>query len=219
LIEALDALLRSAVPRHAVGGLHEPSRPFDARERDAGGAGVLGGAAMAAPARCRVCRFLWREVPDAPPLLILAAALASHQLGRGHACLDLAATLKAPAFALSLPPEGARRETARRRARSATAARGSLRRPEPGQWQQALAQPLLVGTGAGNTPLVCVGARLYLRRYWQYEQDVRGAIERRLAMSARLQAALPIAALRQTLDALFPPAAAVRRVPQPTGRK
>ena len=46
--------------------------------------------------------FLWREVPDAPPLLILAAALASHQLGRGHACLDLAATLQAPAFAL--PP-------------------------------------------------------------------------------------------------------------------
>ncbi|MCX7271636.1 MAG: exodeoxyribonuclease V subunit alpha, partial [Burkholderiales bacterium] len=30
--------------------------------------------------------FLWEEVPQAPPLLILAAALASHQLGRGHAC-------------------------------------------------------------------------------------------------------------------------------------
>ena len=51
--------------------------------------------------------FLWREVPDAPPLLILAAALASHQLGRGHACLDLEATLQDPTFALSLPPEGA----------------------------------------------------------------------------------------------------------------
>jgi ATP-dependent exoDNAse (exonuclease V) alpha subunit len=68
------------------------------------------------------------------------------------------------------------------------------------QWQQALAQPLLVGAGAGNTPLVHIGGRLYLRRYWQYEQDVRGAIERRLAMSSSLQAALPIAALRQTLD-------------------
>ncbi|EXI78368.1 MAG: Exodeoxyribonuclease V alpha chain [Candidatus Accumulibacter appositus] len=154
--------------------------------------------------------FLWREVPEAPPFLILAAALASHQLGRGHACLDLAATLKAPAFALSLPPEGAS---------AGTGPADALERPalptevfdglSLGQWQQALAQPRLVGSGAGNTPLVCIGARLYLRRYWQYEQDVRGAIERRLAMSSSLQAALPIAALRQTLDALFPPATAV----------
>ena len=51
--------------------------------------------------------FLARETPDAPPLLVLAAALASHQLGRGHACLDLAHTLNDPGFALSLPPEGA----------------------------------------------------------------------------------------------------------------
>ncbi|HRE87219.1 MAG TPA: exodeoxyribonuclease V subunit alpha, partial [Accumulibacter sp.] len=153
--------------------------------------------------------FLWREVPDAPPFLILAAALASHQLGRGHVCLDLQATLKAPAFALSLPPEGA------------GAGSGAVDALDPpalpaevfagltlSQWQQALAQPLLVGAGAGNTPLVCVGARLYLRRYWQYERDVRGAIERRLAMTTRLQLALPIAALRRTLDALFPAAVA-----------
>lgn len=28
-------------------------------------------------------RFLWTEAPHCPPLLLLAAALASHQLGRG----------------------------------------------------------------------------------------------------------------------------------------
>ncbi|MGI4984062.1 MAG: hypothetical protein ACRYGL_12180, partial [Janthinobacterium lividum] len=50
--------------------------------------------------------FLAREAPDAAPLLILAAALASHQLGRGHVCLDLQATLADASFALSLPPEG-----------------------------------------------------------------------------------------------------------------
>ena len=50
--------------------------------------------------------FLWREVPQAPALLVLAAALASHQLGRGHASLDLAAVLDDPAQALSLPPDG-----------------------------------------------------------------------------------------------------------------
>ncbi|MBL8453599.1 MAG: exodeoxyribonuclease V subunit alpha, partial [Zoogloea sp.] len=51
-------------------------------------------------------RFLFREAGAASPLLILAAALASHQLGRGHACLDLADVLGDPGFALSLPPEG-----------------------------------------------------------------------------------------------------------------
>ena len=34
--------------------------------------------------------------PRADPLLILAAALTSHQLGRGHACLDLQAALLEP---------------------------------------------------------------------------------------------------------------------------
>ena len=37
--------------------------------------------------------FFSRLAPGADPLVMLAAALASHQLGRGHACLDLAATL------------------------------------------------------------------------------------------------------------------------------
>ncbi|MED5460710.1 MAG: exodeoxyribonuclease V subunit alpha, partial [Pseudomonadota bacterium] len=40
-------------------------------------------------------RFLASEAPDAPTLLLLAAALASHQLGRGHVCLDINATLNA----------------------------------------------------------------------------------------------------------------------------
>ena len=43
-------------------------------------------------------RFLARELSDASPLLLLAAALASHQLGRGHACLDLADTLADPSL-------------------------------------------------------------------------------------------------------------------------
>src|SRR5690606_36308831 len=53
----------------------------------------------------RFARFLHAERPDAPGLLILAAALASHQLGRGHVCLDRAATLSGPERVLNLPPE------------------------------------------------------------------------------------------------------------------
>ncbi|MDR0258419.1 MAG: hypothetical protein LBI76_01310, partial [Comamonas sp.] len=49
--------------------------------------------------------FLHELDPAASPLVLLAAALASHQLGRGHVCLDLQATLDNSRFALSLPPD------------------------------------------------------------------------------------------------------------------
>lgn len=150
-------------------------------------------------------RFLFREAGAASPLLILAAALASHQLGRGHACLDLADVLGDPGFALSLPPEGRVEE-------------GGVPPPLPAavlagvslaDWQAALVHERLVGSGPGSTPLVCVGRRVYLRRYWQYEGAVRAAIEARLAGLAERQASLPAAALAGALDALFPRAARV----------
>ncbi|WP_404375397.1 exodeoxyribonuclease V subunit alpha [Vreelandella aquamarina] len=128
-------------------------------------------------------RFLASEAPDAPTLLLLAAALASHQLGRGHVCLDINATLNAPDFALSLPPEG-----------------DDLTDPPPlpsnvlatltlSEWQAALHHPLLTSEGPGNTPLVVVtthsasgtpSTQLYLRRYWQYEQSLHQHIAARL---------------------------------------
>ncbi|HPT51345.1 MAG TPA: exodeoxyribonuclease V subunit alpha [Accumulibacter sp.] len=152
--------------------------------------------------------FLWREVPTASPLAILAAALASHQLGRGHVCLDLEATLRTPAFALSLPPDGLAWADSQgplpvpaELLRGLTAAR----------WRQALREPLLVeevgeerkGDGGidGSAPLVLVGTRLYLRRYWRYEQAVRAGIARRLTAPPD---PVPPAALRGPLDALFP---------------
>ncbi len=146
--------------------------------------------------------FLWEEAPAAPPLLILAAALASHQLGRGHACLDLAATLSDPAFALSLPPEGADPPEDEPTPRPAEVLAGLTL----SAWQAALHHPDLVGTGPGATPLVLAGPRLYLRRYWAYERAVSADILARLARSAEPRAAWPLAALRQTLDILFPPA-------------
>lgn len=146
--------------------------------------------------------FLLREVSDAPPLLLLAAALASHQLGRGHVCLDLSQTLATPDLALSLPPEG-----------------DSLDDPPPlpsrvmaglalAEWVAALAQPALVGQGPGNTPLVLAGygqrPRLYLRRYWQYEQNIRAQLDARLnAPDDGLEASDSSERLRPLLDTLF----------------
>ncbi|QGZ64494.1 exodeoxyribonuclease V subunit alpha [Paraburkholderia acidisoli] len=152
-------------------------------------------------------RFLWTEVPHSAPLLLLAAALASHQLGRGHVCLDLQATLDDPTFALSLPPDGPQMLAAVPAQPPAEVLAGVTL----AQWQAALAAPDLVALeaagAAANTPLVLAGTRLYLRRYWQYEQDVRAGIERRLARGAQLETALPLDMARATLDALFAPSA------------
>src|SRR5690554_3996851 len=155
--------------------------------------------------------FLAREVPDAPAPLLLAAALASHQLGRGHVCLDLAQTLAEPDLALSLPPEG-----------------DSLEDPPPlpsallgeltlADWQEALTHPLIVGHGPGSTPLVLDATRLYLRRYWHHEREIRHHIATRLGKSddACRSSAPPsegadrrpadTTTLGQALSALFPP--------------
>jgi len=115
--------------------------------------------------------------------------------------------LRDPALALSLPPEG--------RARSRDS--GEAQRPpatlpavvlagiSATAWVADLSrQPLLVSDGAGDTPLVLQGGRLYLRRYWQYERNVRAAIDQRLQRRDALMAALPHDTLRTALQRLFP---------------
>ena len=143
--------------------------------------------------------FIARQAPQADPLLVLAAALASHQLGRGHACLDLAAALANAGEALSLPPEGLRPQVDADEPPAPPAL--LLAGVQLPRWQRALHAPALVGDGPGDQPLVLVGTRLYLRRYWQYEQSVRAAIAQRLALPP---AVAEPAALRAALDALFP---------------
>lgn len=148
-------------------------------------------------------RFLWHEAPDAQPLLILGAALASHQLGRGHVCLDLKATLDDPAFALSLPPEGGDHMAA------AELPGAVLQGVSTDIWCAALAHTQLVGTGEGDTPLVLSGQRLYLRRYWRYECDVGDGITQRLQQPLTL----PTEVLRATLGVLFPAPSNVSNAP------
>lgn len=133
----------------------------------------------------------------APPEVLLAAALASHQLGRGHVCLDLAATLDDSRASLSLPPDP----------HAGSAPRGLDRWLRPltlAAWQGALRGSRLCGAGEGDTPLVLQGPRLYLRRYWRYEQAVRARIEARLSPAP----VAPAERIRPVLDRLFDDAAA-----------
>nr|WP_241524618.1 exodeoxyribonuclease V subunit alpha [Halomonas sulfidaeris] len=150
-------------------------------------------------------RFFEHETHNAPPLLLLAAALASHQLGRGHVCLDLAATLAAPDFALSLPPEG---DDLNDPPPLPSDVLATLTLPE---WQAALTHPTLISDGPGCTPLVACHAksdthnkanttRLYLRRYWQFEQTLHNEIATRLSVGNAGERLL----LKNALDTLFP---------------
>lgn len=124
--------------------------------------------------------FLHERAPDGDPLVLLAAALTSHQLGHGHVCLDLFETLKEPDFALSLPPEGDLQT-------------GTLLLPsqlldalEGAHWCKVLASSSLVALAADGCdeamqrPLVLSGKRLYLRRYWTYERRIDSALRQRL---------------------------------------
>ncbi|MCM2331624.1 MAG: exodeoxyribonuclease V subunit alpha, partial [Pseudomonas sagittaria] len=144
--------------------------------------------------------FLLELDEASPPLTLLAAALASHQLGHGHVCLDLAATLANPDFALSLPPEG---EDA---ARATLLPSEVLAGLELAAWLAALQASRLVAgeDGQGEAPLVLCGGRLYLRRYWSYERAVAAAIAARLSDPS----AVP-AQLAERLAKLFPEALTV----------
>ena len=119
-------------------------------------------------------RFLRELDPGADALFLLAATLASHQLGRGHICLDLEATLAAPDETLSLPPEGESGAPLPDLPSRILAGR-TLE-----EWGQRVDQSSLVASGSGNSPLVFVENLLYLRRYWRYEQEVARSILDRL---------------------------------------
>ena len=142
--------------------------------------------------------FLAEREPHGDTLVLLAAALTSHQLGHGHVCLDLGATLAEPDFALSLPPEG-------------DALAGPLLLPsqlleqlDTETWRRTLAASALValaGDASANAaarPLVLAGQRLYLRRYWGYERRIDHALRRRLSIDD----AAP-SDLRERLEHLF----------------
>ena len=138
--------------------------------------------------------FLLEREPSTDARVLLAAALVSHQLGHGHVCLDLGMTLDEPDFALSLPPEG-------EDSIDVLLPSQLLRSLTLADWQAALNSSRVVDSGQFEhtlRPLVLVGQRLYLRRYFRYEQQVVQGLQRRLAQPLTIPEALP-----QRLAALF----------------
>jgi exodeoxyribonuclease V alpha subunit len=135
-----------------------------------------------APLDLHFARFLLDTTEQADELLGLAAALTSAARSEGHVCLDLtslAGTQLMPGTpqAISLPPLERFRE---RLLQSGVVGR-------PGEWQ----------------PLILDAAdRLYLHRYWDYEQRLGHSL---LARAAKGVEAVDERTLRTALASLFPP--------------
>ena len=216
--------------------------------------------------------FLIELEPSMPPLTLLAAVLGSHQLGRGHVCLDLQACLRDGARTLGwrrVPVAQPEPLTESRQApvsepgieavtgqmavhqsgglailasgiapnawatvpdvaidpgsapTDSDADRGTVdvdvpapvaELPTPmdwlagtplAEWQAELARSTQVMAGAGASPLVVQGSRLYLRRQWQDEQTVRAAIAARVASAQALRQSWPTSRWQAALQALF----------------
>ena len=115
---------------------------------------------------------------------LIGAALASARTREGHVCADLKRVAGTPI----LGPQG--RST------------GNLRWPELDEWTATLARSELVGDGPMARPLVLdpVHGRLYLRRYWEYEQRLARQIEARAALTDET---LSLPHLREGVGRLF----------------
>lgn len=120
-------------------------------------------------------------VPD----LALAAALVSRAAAGGHVCLDLKALDRVE---LLETREG----------------RPAVNCPATEDWMARLRASSMVGCPGDQRPLILDPfGRLYLYRYWSYEQGLIGAIKRRTGGDLLPEGRNP-AVLRKTFDRLFP---------------
>lgn len=113
--------------------------------------------------------------------LALASVLVSNLSAQGHICVDLAhhANQKFP-----------------------TDAEQALICPSLEAWLNALQQCPVVGKTGDYQPLILDGQRLYLYRYWQYEQQLLAAILQRLSTASNNNLNT------ESLERLFPQTAA-----------
>ncbi len=126
--------------------------------------------------------FIRRRQEGTDPSVVLAAGLVSAATGNGHVCLDLTSPLffcenaSFPAF----PP---------------------FDLPEPERWCKALASHPAVGAPGDIQPLILDGTRLYLYRYWRYEQQLAAAFSHR---AERLSGDVDKQVLGKALRRMFP---------------
>lgn len=124
---------------------------------------------------------LWDESDQT---VMLAAALAVRGTRFGHVCIRLAKQREGMVIE-GQPPEVVE----------------ALPWPDPEEWMAAVSGSAMVGDGAGDEPLVLDGDRLYLERYFRYEERLVDLIDARTA-APRADLAPES---RTVLDGLLPP--------------
>jgi exodeoxyribonuclease V alpha subunit len=144
--------------------------------------------------------FLHQLDAEAPASVLLAGALLAHLEGHGHSCLPLQAFLSDPQATLAWPPEAAA---------ELTAAVGIL--PADGDaalaaWAGRSVLQIDAVDAQGSSPLVLQADRLYLRRYWRYENRVAVQVRARVTIGGGgedMGATLDRVQARALLDRLF----------------
>ncbi|WP_404418756.1 exodeoxyribonuclease V subunit alpha [Marinospirillum sp.] len=121
--------------------------------------------------------FIAQQVSQPSDGLLLATALVSERNSHGHVCLDLQAALREPHKLLT----AANRTSEADQVQQALTAR--LQSLDLPTWVAQLQASEAVNRE--GSPLVLAGSDqqplLYLRRYWQYEQQIQTGIQQRLA--------------------------------------
>jgi exodeoxyribonuclease V alpha subunit len=112
-----------------------------------------------------------------PGLLALVCASLSHELGQGNTCIDLA-------------------EFCQRRS---VFAGSEVSPPAYDDLIKHLESESFVGSPGQSTPLILDGERLYLQRYFRYEQEVAA----HLCIAAQRQHQLDLDSARRRLDSYF----------------
>lgn len=119
---------------------------------------------------------------DVDSLLAFSAALVSENNQRGDVCVALDQYIDQPLFDTERVPA------------EALPTGGELQ-----QWQQSLLESPCVGEPGEETPLILDNRRLYLNRYWHYENRVAEMIAMRLQIPPDIDSSLS-----QQLEILFP---------------
>lgn len=126
--------------------------------------------------------LLSEQTSHIAPTVLLASALTSYQLSHGHVCLDLARTLQYPELTLSLSHHYQHQPWHPKLL---------LAQITLTDWQTAILESDLISTGEQQAPLVWQQGKLYLWRYWYYEQLLTTHIKQRLATPLALPKDLP----------------------------
>ena len=132
------------------------------------------------PLDLHFARFMEKLSRVSSQELVLAAALVSRFTREGHVCLDLSLQKPLPVS------EGGE----------------AVVFPEAGKWEKKLRQSGVVGGPGDHTPLILDHkGRLFLYRYWEYQEELAKGIKNRISPESRVS---EMESLRQGLNRIFP---------------